>query len=81
VSRLLVNQKLQPGASSPSFSNLTPRERLILHEMSSGMVYKEIASKHSISVETVRTHARRIFQKLRVNNRTEAVLAYVRSQT
>ncbi|MBG89459.1 MAG: DNA-binding response regulator [Verrucomicrobiales bacterium] len=80
ISRALVKRELNPGASD-GFSNLTPREKLVLHEMSEGMVYKEIASKHSISLETVRTHARRIFQKIQVNNRTEAVLAYVKSRS
>jgi DNA-binding NarL/FixJ family response regulator len=81
VSRKLVNQKLQPGVGDQYFSSLTPRERLVLHEMSDGMVYKEIAAKHSISPETVRTHVRQIFKKLRVHNRTEAVLAYMKGQS
>ncbi len=53
---------------------LTPREQEILNYLAMGYRYKEIASKLFISVETVRTHIRNIYEKLHVNSRTEAIL-------
>lgn len=55
-------------------SNLTPREEQILAYLSKGFLYKEIASELYISIETVRSHIRKIYQKLQVRTRTEAVI-------
>jgi DNA-binding NarL/FixJ family response regulator len=52
---------------------LTSREKEILKNLSEGLRYKEIAVKLKISIETVRTHARRIYEKLHVQSRTEAL--------
>jgi DNA-binding NarL/FixJ family response regulator len=41
--------------------------------MAEGLPDKEIADKLFVSVNTVRTHTRRIYDKLLVNNRTEAI--------
>jgi DNA-binding NarL/FixJ family response regulator len=54
-------------------SNLSPREKEILDLLSKGMMYKEIASALDISVETIRKHAYRIYEKLQVSNRVQAV--------
>lgn len=53
--------------------NLTLREQEILHFLSNGLSYKEIAEKISISTETVRTHIRNIYIKLQVKNKVEAI--------
>lgn len=52
---------------------LTPKERQILKALSKGLRYKEIAAEMNISMETVRTHARHIYEKLHVQSRTEAL--------
>lgn len=78
VGRQLIERNLRAEDENAPMASLSPREKLVVHELSEGMVYKEIAAKHEISLETVRTHARRIFRKLGVQNRTEAVLAYLR---
>ncbi|MFL5789747.1 MAG: response regulator [Flavisolibacter sp.] len=52
---------------------LTPKEKLILKELSRGLRYKEIASDLKVSIETVRSHARNIYEKLHVQSRTEAL--------
>jgi len=57
--------------------NLTSRESEILSCLTKGMRYKEIAETLVISVETVRTHLRKIYQKLHVRSATEAVIKYL----
>jgi len=52
---------------------LTVKEKEILKALSKGLRYKEIASNLNISVETVRSHARHIYEKLHVQSRTEAL--------
>ena len=52
---------------------LTPKEKEILKALSKGLRYKEIAAEMGISIETVRSHARRIYEKLQVQSRTEAL--------
>jgi DNA-binding NarL/FixJ family response regulator len=52
---------------------LTPREKEILRQLSKGLRYKEIAAELSISMETVRSHTRHIYEKLQVQSRTEAI--------
>lgn len=52
---------------------LTAKEKEILKALSKGLRYKEIASNMDISVETVRSHTRRIYEKLHVQSRTEAL--------
>jgi len=52
---------------------LTPKEKEILKELARGLRYKEIADVMQISMETVRSHARHIYEKLHVQSRTEAL--------
>ena len=52
---------------------LTHREKEILKSLSKGARYKEIASEFNIGIETVRSHARNIYEKLQVQSRTEAI--------
>jgi DNA-binding NarL/FixJ family response regulator len=54
-------------------SILTPKEKEILKALSKGLRYKEIASDLHISIETVRSHVRHIYEKLHVQSRTEAL--------
>jgi DNA-binding NarL/FixJ family response regulator len=57
---------------------LSPREQEVLNLLSQGFMYKEIADKLGISFETVRTYIRRIYEKLHVRTRTEAVAKALR---
>lgn len=55
------------------FQELTRREQEMLEHLSKGYRYKEIADKLFISLDTVRTHIRNIYEKLQVNSRAEAL--------
>ena len=64
----------KPAASvSPALNVLSKRETEILEMLSTGLLYKEISDKLSISSETVRKHVYHIYEKLHVSNRIEAV--------
>lgn len=60
-----------------SANSLTKREDEILSYLVKGYFYKEIAGLLFISVETVRTHIRNIYEKLQVRTRSEAILKYL----
>jgi DNA-binding NarL/FixJ family response regulator len=64
---------------APETEALTARESEILAALARGARNKEIAGQLHISLDTVRTHLRHIYEKLHVNSRTEAVLKYVRA--
>ena len=58
-------------------SELSEREQQVLDLLSQGLIYKEIADKLNISYETVHTYIRRIYEKLQVRTRTEAVAKFL----
>ena len=60
------------GAAVPDYG-LTPREKEILGSLAIGNSYKMIASSFSLSIDTVRTHIKRIYEKLQVHSQIEAV--------
>lgn len=57
---------------------LTTRENEILHSLTDGLSYKKLADKYFISISTVRTHIRHIYEKLHVNSKAEAVAKVLR---
>ena len=58
-------------------SELSEREQQVLDLLAQGLIYKEIADKLEISYETVHTYIRRIYEKLQVRTRTEAVAKFL----
>ncbi|MEI6712786.1 MAG: response regulator transcription factor [Verrucomicrobiota bacterium] len=67
----------QMGTIAIEVSTLTRRERETLELLAEGFLYKEIAAKLGISMETVREYVRNIYAKLHVNSRTEAVVKFL----
>jgi NarL family two-component system response regulator LiaR len=55
------------------FDDLTGREKEILELLSQGLLYKEIADKKFISIDTVKKHVGNIYRKLHVSNKVEAM--------
>ena len=55
------------------FQELSRREQEILEQLARGYRYKEIADNLFVSIETVRTHTRNIYEKLQVNCRIDAL--------
>jgi DNA-binding NarL/FixJ family response regulator len=78
IARKVVQSFQKAGASPQPTENLSPREQEVLDCLSQGFLYKEIAEKLNISYETVHTYIRRIYEKLQVRTRTEAVAKFLR---
>jgi DNA-binding NarL/FixJ family response regulator len=68
-----------PGDAASLEALLTERERQVLDGMSRGKTNNEIGRELFLSEDTVKTHARRLFRKLGVNDRAQAVALGFRS--
>lgn len=62
----------QPAANT-ELDKLTPRELSVLQSLAKGNSYKMVADELGISIETVRTHIKRIYEKLHVHSVAEAI--------
>jgi len=67
------NVPAQSKEDSP-VARLTAGEREFLDQLSNGYAYKEIADRMKISIDTVRSYVRTVYEKLHVHSRTEAVV-------
>lgn len=67
-----------PQAPAPQGALLSEREAEVLAGIGKGFSYQEVADALGISTNTVRTHVRRIYEKLAVNSRVEALYEYNR---
>ena len=78
IARKVVQSFQRAAPASPATETLSPREQEVLDCLAQGFLYKEIAEKLSISYETVHTYIRRIYEKLQVRTRTEAVAKFLK---
>lgn len=70
IARMVIASMQKPAGNT---YQLTPRESEILTLLSQGNSYKLIAAQAEISLDTVRTHIKKIYEKLQVHSQTEAV--------
>ena len=80
VTRRLISEftRLRPvceALPSAAVSSLTPRETEVLRLVAEGMSNPEIARRLVVTEETVKTHVSRILARLRLRDRTQAVVA------
>jgi DNA-binding NarL/FixJ family response regulator len=80
IARRVVESFRQPPARGAEPAELSRREEEILELLCQGDSNKEIADRLHLSIETIRTHLRRIYEKLHVRCRTEAALRYREAQ-
>lgn len=73
IARKVVQSFHRAPAPPRADAELTPRERQVLEELVRGLLYKEIADALGISMGTLHTHIRRIYEKLHVRSRAQAV--------
>jgi DNA-binding NarL/FixJ family response regulator len=62
------------GSLTDPFPDLTPRERTVLEALAEGATTPQIAARLGLSQKTIRNHLSSIFTKLRVADRTQAVI-------
>ena len=73
-----VVQSFRGAAPASQATDLSPREQEILGWLAQGFLIKEIADRLGIGFDTVRTHIRRIYEKLQVHSRAQAVAKFMR---
>jgi two-component system, NarL family, response regulator LiaR len=73
---LRVVKYFQQATPSP-LAELTPKENIVLQQLSKGFLYKEIATQENITIDTIKKHCGNIYKKLHVNNKTEAINIYL----
>ena len=72
IARLII-ESIQQNKNISNEYNLTKRETEILSNLSRGNSYKMIAADLFITIDTVRSHIKHIYEKLQVHSQTEAV--------
>src|SRR5688572_4977593 len=72
IARMVLDSMQQKSAPINPYQ-LTPKEKEVLTSLSNGNSYKLIADEVHISIDTVRSHIRKIYEKLHVHSQTEAV--------
>ena len=77
IARKVVQAFKQPAPAAAETDNLSPREQEVLNFLAKGYLYKEIAEDLKISYGTVHTYIERIFKKLHVRSRAQAVAKYL----
>ena len=78
LARRVVQYFSRPADGESPVSRLTPGEKDFLEQLAKGYAYKEIADRKGISIDTVRSYVRTVYEKLHVHSRTEAVVKYLR---
>ena len=73
IARKMVNLFRDNDKKNPFLDLLSNREKEILQLLAKGLLYKEIAEQLGITTGTVRIHIHKIYEKLHVQNRTEAI--------
>jgi DNA-binding NarL/FixJ family response regulator len=72
---VLSFQEVVPAGAK--VENLSAREQEVLDMLAKGFLYKEISDQMHLGLGTVKTYVRRIYEKLHVQSRTEAVIKYL----
>jgi DNA-binding NarL/FixJ family response regulator len=78
IARKVVASFQKANVAGEKQNLLTAREQAVLDCLARGLAYKQIGDQLNISINTIRTHLRHIYEKLHVQSRTEAVAKYLR---
>jgi DNA-binding NarL/FixJ family response regulator len=76
IARKVVQSFRRNDSETDGTNDLSPREREVIELLARGYLYKEIAERLAISVPTVNTYIRRIYEKLHVRSRAQAVAIF-----
>ncbi len=78
IARKVVASFQEANQTGEKDNLLSPREEAVLDCLAQGLAYKQIGDRLGISINTIRTHLRHIYEKLHVQSRTQAVAKYLR---
>ena len=78
VARRVVESFHGPKSPSPKSESLSPREAEVLEQIARGKRMKEVAADLGLSVTTIQTYLRRIYEKLQVHSQAEAVAKFLK---
>ena len=78
IARKVVQSFQEETPANPEVESLSAREREVLDLVAQGYLFKEIAEKLGVSFGTVHTYSRRIYEKLHVRSRAQAVAKLTR---
>lgn len=76
IARKVMQTIRRPSRERDCTAALTERENQVISLLSEGLSYKMVAGKLDISLETVRTYVKRIYEKLQAHSVTEAIARY-----
>jgi DNA-binding NarL/FixJ family response regulator len=76
IARMVVQSFREPAKLATSQDLLSKREHELLTHLAEGLRYKEIADRMEVSINTIRSYIRRVYQKLQAQSRTEAIRNY-----
>jgi len=80
IARRVVHFLTRTGTEPEHLNKLTRREHECLEQLAKGFAYKQVADNLGMSMGTVRTHIRGIYDKLQVHSRTDAVVKFMKSK-
>jgi len=78
IARKVVQAFQQPPPMASPDHQLSPREEEVLELLANGYLYKEIADRLNVTIPTINTYVRRMYEKLHVRSRAQAVAKYTR---
>lgn len=78
IARKVLASFKKPGPPAAEVERLSPQEQRVLDCLAEGYTYQKTGDELKISLDSVRTYVRRIYEKLQVHSRTEAVAKYAR---
>ena len=78
IAREIVNHLL--GGPKEAKNSLTERQNQILKSLSEGKSYRHISEELFISIETVRSHIKKLYRQLQVSNKAEAISLYLQGK-
>jgi len=77
IARKIVGHFQQIKQAKSDTETLTKREHEILSLLAKGFLYKEIADQLKISINTVRVHIQKVYEKLHVHSRSQAIMWFL----
>jgi DNA-binding NarL/FixJ family response regulator len=80
VARKVVQYFQRPGSKPAPEVHLSSRETEVLNLLAKGYLYKEIADQTALSIDTIKTYIRRVYEKLHVRSRSEAIAKYLQKE-